>query len=530
MDFNLIAQAWLPVVRQDGSTGMVAPWGIAGGDPPAVDLAAPRAEFRAALLEFLVGLLQTACPPKDDREWRARLKKPPEPRELRELLALLQPYFNLFSAAPRFLQDAALRPDSPHTFPVRDLLIEDTTGHFAPEGADQAFCPTCAAMALFTLQAFAPAGGRGNMTSLRGGGPLSTLVRGDTLWRTVWANVLPLTEKGVVAATSADLASGGVFPWAGPPIPAHGFTDKTWPEDKHFLHSYWGMPRRLLLLPEETVAPEPCALCAEEGNVLVRRYVSRPDGYDYGDTWRHPLTPYRVQGGNNPTLSVKGSANITGYTHWLGVVYGDPADSRAPLVPAACVRHFRTAQDEPDPAQYPGLGVAGFDMDNMKPRQWCEGRFPLLHVAAEHEDDFRARITAMIQAAEETRKKLMGALKGALFPEGSPAKIDASLFVNAAAIFWASTEGEFYCLAAQCAPDPGLDATLPVRTAWAAKLRATALEVFDGETGRGRFRPEEARRVVNARRILLIGMAKALPKLLALPEAPKPKKRKEAAQ
>lgn len=530
MNFNLITEPWLPVTLADGSVARVAPWGIVGSDPPAVDLAAPRAEFRAALLEFLVGLLQTACPPKDDREWRKRLDTPPSADELRDLLTPLEPYFNLFCAAPRFLQDAALSPASPHTFPVRDLLIEDTTGHFAPEGEGEAFCPACAAMALFTLQAFAGAGGAGIMTSQRGGGPLSTLVRGDTLWRTVWANVLPLTEKGVAAAASADLATGGVFPWVKPPIPAQGFTDKTWPEEKHSLHSYWGMPRRILLLPEEVAAPEPCALCAEAGKVFVRRYVSRPHGYDYGDTWRHPLTPYRVQGGGKPTLSVKGAANVTGYTHWLGVVYGDPSDSRAPLIPAACVRHFRAAKDDPDPAHYPGLGVAGFDMDKAKPRQWCEGRFPLLHVRPEDEDDFRARVTAMIQAAEETRKKLMGALKAALFPEGSPAKIDASLFVNAAAIFWSSTEGEFYKQAAQCAPDPGLEATLPARTAWAAKLRSAALDIFDAETDRGRFRPDEARRVVNARRILLIGMAKTLPGLLNLPEAPKPKKRKEAAQ
>ena len=50
-----------------------------------------------------------------------------------------------------------------------------------------------AAIALFTLQTYAPAGGRGNRAGLRGGGPLTTLIAPDppedTLWHLLWANV-----------------------------------------------------------------------------------------------------------------------------------------------------------------------------------------------------------------------------------------------------------------------------------------------------------------------------------------------------
>jgi CRISPR system Cascade subunit CasA len=66
-----------------------------------------------------------------------------------------------------------------------------------------------AAIALYTLQTYAPSGGRGNLTSLRGGGPLTTLVLpgGEpTLWHVLWANV-PQGKRPPVR----DLPR--VFPW-----------------------------------------------------------------------------------------------------------------------------------------------------------------------------------------------------------------------------------------------------------------------------------------------------------------------------
>ena len=55
-----------------------------------------------------------------------------------------------------------------------------------------------AAMALFTLQTYAPSGGAGHRTGFRGGGPLTTLAlpgpppgEPPTLWHLLWANVGP---------------------------------------------------------------------------------------------------------------------------------------------------------------------------------------------------------------------------------------------------------------------------------------------------------------------------------------------------
>ncbi|MGG2362666.1 type I-E CRISPR-associated protein Cse1/CasA, partial [Salmonella enterica] len=72
--------------------------------------------------------------------------------------------------------------------------LKKNLDHFVRRGRVEVLAPAAAAMALFTLQTFAPSGGAGHRTSLRGGGPLTTLVRpgtvaglSDALWPLLWA-------------------------------------------------------------------------------------------------------------------------------------------------------------------------------------------------------------------------------------------------------------------------------------------------------------------------------------------------------
>ena len=121
----------------------------------------------------------------------------PGPDRLRERLAPYTPAFELTGEGPRFLQDYDLLEGKPNP---PDMLFIDSAGQqTAKNNADlmvrrsryDALAPSLAAIALYTLQAHAPAGGSGNRTSMRGGGPMVTLVdpqQGRGLWTLVWAN------------------------------------------------------------------------------------------------------------------------------------------------------------------------------------------------------------------------------------------------------------------------------------------------------------------------------------------------------
>ncbi|MEA3296922.1 MAG: type I-E CRISPR-associated protein Cse1/CasA, partial [candidate division Zixibacteria bacterium] len=207
---NLIYDRWIPIRRNSGKEERVAPWQITEPDDPIVALAARRPDFNGALIQFLIGLLQTAVPPKNETVWENWLDSPPAPEILKECFAQYAHAFNLDGDGPRFMQDIeqiegsekninALLIDSPG-----QQALEQNKDHFVKQGTVQAICPSCAATALFTLQTNAPSGGVGHRTSLRGGGPLTTLVILDpkgsnlavTLWRNVWLNVL--SDKALI--------------------------------------------------------------------------------------------------------------------------------------------------------------------------------------------------------------------------------------------------------------------------------------------------------------------------------------------
>jgi CRISPR system Cascade subunit CasA len=183
-----------------------------------------RPDFDLAAHEFLIGPLAVAFPPKGQRDWLRYFHIPPTLEELREVF---QPYaaaFSLDGEGPRFLQDFS--PLEAEPSPVEALFIEAPGAHtvnlnrdlLVKSGGIRVSSRASAAMALYTSQQFAPSGGRGYRTSLRGGGPLVTLVmpgapesgRALALWQKLWLHVpqsRPLDQARLALA----------FPWLAPP-------------------------------------------------------------------------------------------------------------------------------------------------------------------------------------------------------------------------------------------------------------------------------------------------------------------------
>ncbi len=58
---NLLESQWIPVRRESGES-YIAPWQLTEPDDSVLELAAPRPDFNGALLQFLIGLLQTPAP------------------------------------------------------------------------------------------------------------------------------------------------------------------------------------------------------------------------------------------------------------------------------------------------------------------------------------------------------------------------------------------------------------------------------------------------------------------------------------
>src|SRR5690606_8903219 len=140
-------------------------------DDYAVEPAWPRADLDIATYELLIGLLSFAMPPKRHSEWRELYTAPPGPDDLRAAVEPLLPAFNVDGDGPRFMQEADLDGDMN---PVEALFIDTPGANGQKKNADllthrgrySGLCLPAAAMALYAMQAFAPAGGAGIRTSM----------------------------------------------------------------------------------------------------------------------------------------------------------------------------------------------------------------------------------------------------------------------------------------------------------------------------------------------------------------------------
>ncbi len=511
MPINLINDPWLPVRRADGSRDRVRPADIVGAaDSPTtpVSLDAARPDYDGAAIQILVGLIQTFLPPADEDAWWAWFEEPPAVDELHGLLAPLAEFFEL-TGVPAFMQDVEELPekfesqiDSLHLTAPGNNTLNHNKDLFLKRQDSFAMCPTCATLALAASQFNATAGGPGFRTSIRGGGPVTTILRGRTLWDDVWLNVLPRHAlSGFEPPDPSNLAA--TLPWLGECRESSKAGVDTPFGEINSHQSFWSNSKRLRVRPAEEADGRACSVCGANDDLLFTRYRELRYGTNYVGPWEHPLTPYTHQDGNDPN-PLKGSPDGFGYKHWRGIVANHDGANRKP---ARSVQHFRSEREEDFALDYPEYPIRvwafGYDADNAKIRSWHEGTYPIVALP---EDGLREKfdwiVGLLVEAADEAASAVKTALKQALYGEveitstgkrkwsyDASASTDASLFTQAETEFWRRTEASFYAIL----PPLGRalrdeDAVEEVKLQWLKVIERRALELFDEVASYGNFR------------------------------------------
>jgi CRISPR system Cascade subunit CasA len=441
-------------------------------DDPVMAIDWPRADFRLASLEFLIGLLAVAYPSATKREWEQRDENPPDVAALDTAFAPLAELFNLDGDGPRFMQDFEQLDAEPND--VATLLIEapgeqalkKNTDLLNKRGQVQRLSRAAAAMALYTLQTFAPAGGAGNRTGLRGGGPLTTLAipPGEPpLWRVLWANV-PL---GTVAESQE---WPRIFPWLAKTRTSEKDA-KVAPASEGDRLAFWGMPRRIRLVFAKAEPEEVCDLTGMADEIFATGWRQRPYGANY-TVFEHPLSPYYKQKPKDTEyLPVHPQPAGIGYKDFLGLLFSVPDGTGKP---AACIATY-TRERKPPPGEVWRILAAGYDMDNMKARGFVEAELP---VFSGDDAALQAEILSqLIAGAESVAGLLRAAVRNALFSEGAKTDLAAGLFATLRARFWRESEPEFYRCAWRVSAKP--EPRDAVTRAFLGSMRSLALKQFD---------------------------------------------------
>lgn len=520
MTYDLRREPWIPWRRRSGGVEWGPPALLVDrlDDDPVVALAAPRPDFDGALQEFLIGLLSVALQPEGEEAWLEGWHAPPTPAELQAALDALPSAFDLEGDGPRFFQDySAEELYEGAVWAIESLLIgspgtplggagkrEFITDLFIKRARIERLGRPAAAMALLTLQTYAPEGGRGHLTSLRGGGPLTTLVdpridmdgewrsHDQPLWRKLWANVLTARQWDRSVSSRVPNRPHDIFPWLAPTRssepPGRLLTT---PADAHPLQAFFGLPRRIRL---EFDGPGRCDLTGAEDERTVLAFRMRTYGAQYTG-WRHPLSPYYRGKGDDEWLAVHGQPGGVGWRDWLGLTLRAPeGGSREP---AAVVAAFH------ERGHRIGIPVVrlhafGYDMEKMKARGWTEAALPAFAIP----DPQRQRLLAdtaarLTNATGIAAGALLSAVERALFerPEDAPGDLS-----QVKAELWGATEAPFFEIVRRiAAPDAtGAAADDACRT-FASTLARCAMEVFDRWCSAEGLAPDALRRLVAAR-------------------------------
>lgn len=538
MPFSLILDRWLPVRRLDGTSEWITPAQITSDfkTNPILALDFPRPDWNAAVTELLIGFLATVAPPIDTRDWAELWAEPPTPDVLVEKLSRIAFAFNLDGDGPRCFQDIELLTDSDEK-PIAALLI-DTPGENAEKKNTDLFvkrtpsyglCPAYAAAALVTMQTFAPTGGQGNRTSMRGGGPLTTLPLArrkvarepapiTTLWDLIWASVPVRAPTDELPDEPDDPEWALVFPWLTRTRTSEG-NSATLPEHGHMLQQFFGMPRRIRLdvLPS---GADGCALDGPASVTLVRTFRQKNYGVKY-DGWTHCLSPHRAdpKAGLLPVHPQPGGAT---YRDWLTWVETPPEKTtqRAAVLnwwgdrlKDLQIRKGYGEQFQAAETWQSSILAHGFDMDNMKARSWLEARIPYFDPPPDKNPDdwsdhFRRLAALLVAGANETAGSLRAQVKIAL--TGRPNRegryradenLPRDAFADLIERFWRETEVDFG-LALKALRDAPDDPDRNIREAFLRALKRKALELFDDIAATDDLADQDARRIVEARSTL----------------------------
>jgi len=486
---NLITDAWIPVRRRESQERVfIRPYEMVDhlDDDPFLDIDAARPDFNGALIQFLIGIIQTVLTPVDEVEWVERFIDPPSSEELRTLMDPISKYFELEGTSIRFMQEtnmengiekliSSLLIDAPG-----ESTIKGNTDHFIKRDRVEGMCEICAATALFALNSNAPKGGQGNFVSLRGGGPLTIVAipdgsdgAYDTLWHTVFLNVLVKQDLKMTMCNESLVSIENIFPWVSSRMENQIEAIKATTHTINPLHTYWAMPRRTFLnTPGQDFGT--CDVCGRRDTHLFRTYETKPRGISYAESGiLHPLSPYYSKD-EGLLLAVHPQPGGFTYRHWpLYITSNDPLNPR-PITLRVLDGRLRDLQHLKI-----SLGarvkIFGYDMGDMKPRCWYEATMPYWLVPEEIRDVLVEYASRLAEAATQVARNTRGAVKEVWFSKGSKTKGEPD-FIDKE--FWDATESEFYQLVhtlMNVLPNGGQD----VLERWLNTICAVSLEVFD---------------------------------------------------
>ncbi len=269
--FNLLDQPWLPIIRNDGTSGKVGIREAFSQAGKIRQIAASNPMDRIAILRFLLALLywcKGSPPDSDDAPaadgfpsgWFARLNTNEE-------------CFNLLGDGTRFLQDRSAKRRRATTDLIQEVPTGNNFWHFRHSTDElEGLCPACCALGLLRLPLFSVSGLPDLKAGINGTPPVYLAPWGTSLFETLKANWVPCANLG-----EPSWSDPAIRPTRGQEVPL--LTGLTLLSRRVWLHA-------------PAPPPGPCIGCGAKESALIRICEFESAGEQKNDLWNDPHVLY----------------------------------------------------------------------------------------------------------------------------------------------------------------------------------------------------------------------------------------------
>ena len=309
---NLLADQWIPVRPLDGGGAeKIALRELLCGEQR-WELCLPRDDMELAALQLLICINQALFTPKNTAELRSRIVKPITVNEYDVAAQTFDDWFFLDHPKHPFMQvRGVLAKDSTPMDKLLAGLTGATNSCFVNQaGLAGGLCGGCTAIVLFNQASCAPSFGGGFKAGLRGSSPITTLVQGDHLRRTVWLNILSGDELSQSFPWHEEDTAAIQKPTWVEPIKAN----ETIPAQRiGLVRGLLWQPAHIELLPP--VAAKSCSCCGCRTDTAYAAFNKAKFSYTVSGTWPHPHSP-RIMSRKKGEIEEKFSAFTTSAPAW----------------------------------------------------------------------------------------------------------------------------------------------------------------------------------------------------------------------
>lgn len=442
--YDLSTELWAPVYRQHQGSDVIAPIDlpqVCQTDDPPIDVAAGEMSLDAGTLEFLIAWWQTAFFEIEGvdatREaWRAWYDGPRD-LERSDLSERMRAALDFWDADHPFMQVPPDRvPDDKDSKALDRLIPSDGWSENAMRKGKNSdwrsppstFVQGCdegthmglegAIPLLYRSQTYGGGSGGGNARSLRGTQSVSATLHGETLWETVWLNVLPLeawrkdrdwSKAGSRFRTDNKstweniLSNGVLFPWVESThdriSPAHLDVDDCEDDDfVHPLYPMWSVRTHWTYLPVSDHGHQVTSAITGEIDGVVHGIYDTDEYTELIEGLYHPLCVYHHDDGD--PVRPDGQFDFRRWVEWR---YGCASRSQKTTLASKnlesmVLNHYDQAQRVVTQARIFGRVKDGTQLSHA-----CDQRYVML---PQKEDTISIAFDIVDQAIQKVRKKL----------------------------------------------------------------------------------------------------------------------------